>query len=148
MSVDLSVIGSATRQGLRSVEARLLPHDGRSAKVSGLAKLAQTVIFLFTTRQGSVALWPEIGASPLDELRQTLAGEREEIDNRLANAASNIISQVASMQAPGTPDDERIDDLTITSDVSDGSDKLDITIRLRSVAGDAAEYTTPIGLVQ
>lgn len=144
---DLGVIGLAPAGRFAGVSASLAPFDGQSGRVSGLAKLSQTVIFLFTTELGSIALDPDSGASPLGELKRIGLYEKEQIDGRLASAAAAIRQEIQNMQTSNADPEEQLAELSIISTEIDASSaSIFVEISLSSVAGNAAAYTTTLSL--
>lgn len=138
---DIAVIPLATAARKTIVTPSLTPFAGEQGVVSGLAKLVQTVTFLFLTEPGSVIFDETLGASPVNEILRRNNLERDNIEQAVAKSTSSIIGQIQRYNGSDAAADERIKVLKIeTLDFDVGTGQVTLQITIESQAGNSAEY--------
>lgn len=148
MAYDIGVIDLAPPGRFERVDPSLEPFDGKQGVVAGLAKLAQSVIFLFSTEKGSFAYDVDIGASPVKELTRSRNLLKDTIDTALSKTTQEIQEQLLYLGI-GQDDSERLagDGLKIwAEDLDELAGSIIVSIEITSAAGDQAVYESKLSL--
>ncbi|GIW89584.1 MAG: hypothetical protein KatS3mg109_0016 [Pirellulaceae bacterium] len=142
MAYDIAVIDLAPMGRFEEIDPSLQPFDGRQGVVSDLAKLAQSVMFLFTTEPGSIAYDPDLGASPVPSLLASTDLLRDSVNSILSASAQDIVDQLDLLGIGDSPGSRlAVDGLSIwAEDIDTNTGTISIAISVVSEAGDEAVY--------
>ena len=119
----------------------------KTKAVSGIQKLAQRYVVLFTTELGSDVFMPDFGSTFIKTAERCNVSSIYKLEF-LANEANFVTKRLLKDEDPETygkqNDDERLDDSWIVSVSADYNErKIVVHAAIRSVAGDVLDFVVP-----
>ncbi len=140
-SVDLSVFSGVASQGM--VQVGLTVSQGKV--VTGIQKLSQIFTILFLSETGSRLGDSAYGTGFLTALRSgNLRPSNVQVE--FAAAAIDVVNYQRTYAPSDAPDDEVLESAELMSINIPSPDRVELTVRLRSEAGDERDVIMPASL--
>lgn len=115
------------------------------AVISGTSKLAQNFVAELLTRVGSVKFDPGFGCSLIDELRGRNTSAIGDLQGALSRAIDIVTRNIYARQTGREARDEIFNRAEIVS-IAPWQDRIDITLRVISLAGTSRQLKLPVDL--
>ncbi len=117
------------------------------AYVSGARKLAQHFIAELMTQKGSVRFDPDFGCRLPNELRGYNMLSLGDLHGVLARGLNDVVTNVRGRERITDTPDEMLSDASIV-DMTQRLDRVIVSLRLRTEAGDDLVVTLPVELME
>jgi hypothetical protein len=145
-TVDLLGFQNTAPSGQTEVSLALFGDDGRSHVTTGIQKVAQRFVLGLLTEKGSQFHDPSYGTYFLRELKLGGSNNNARFQLVFNNASVDILSQQNVRLTGDEPDDEVLASVVLQSFSFPTPDKLMMTVKLLSRAGESRVVRLPVTL--
>jgi hypothetical protein len=120
--------------------------DDRTMACSGLERLCQQVLLLLLTARGTKRFAPSYGTRFVSDGQRGAWRTTADVARSFAAAVLDVKRQLRAAELEDTPDDERVDEVTLER-VSVDRDQVAIGISVTARSGATTSFVAPVRLV-
>lgn len=143
-SVDLFIFQGAKSSGEQPINIGF----GSGMVTAGPQKLCQLFAYYFLTELGSIPLYPEVGTSFIDTMRQGKIRDESDIKAAFSLAADIVKdSIIKSTRGKTIPADETINTISLLSaTIDDAAGRISLYVEITSAAGSSFNILVPVAI--
>ena len=130
---------------LNTTSAGTIVSSGDGERIYGVKKLVQRVILELLTVKGSMTFNPEVGCTFLSNLKKKPIYSEFDVKNIFLAAKIDIINRLKQEEDTNTPDDERLENMSLTT-ITLVPGRLLLTIAIKNKAGTKDSLTISTGV--